>query len=108
MAAIEKDYQQKIKKQEESDKQTVLNKDDMRLLTINDHNLSEMDTIKMHVKNFYHLEEKAKNQIYAKIQSRKAMHAREIFLKELNMVGWQFKNKTANPDPMKASLEELS
>lgn len=93
---------------EKSGKQTILSEEDLKLMAINDHNLNPRDTIKMHVKNYYQLGPKQRNQVYQKIQNKKAMHARDIFLKELNMVGWQFKNKTANPDPMKASLEEIS
>lgn len=62
----------------------------------------------MHVKNWYKLDEKSKRSVYEKVQSVRAMQARKIFLKELNVLGHQFKNKTKNPDPVKAKLEELS
>ena len=107
MQQIEEDYNNKMQQKYKSKKQSVLNKADIKLMTLNETYISKTDLIKMYVKNYKDLGPKQRRQVYAKIQNKRSMHARKIFLKELNMLGWQFKNKTANPDPAKASLEEL-
>ena len=105
---VEEDYTQRMEKFNSSRKQTVLNEEDIKLMALNDAKLSRKDVVKMHITNIHQLGLRQRRQVYEKIQNRRSMHARKIFLKELNMVGWQFKNKTANPDPKKASLEQLS
>lgn len=89
-------------------KSSVLSTKDLKLLAINETPLTRQDILKMHVKNYGELGLKQRRQVYEKIQNTKAMQARKIFLKELNVLGWQFRNKTQNPDPQRASLEEIS
>jgi hypothetical protein len=108
MAEFYKEFKELKNDKNESGTQSVISDQDLKLFAVNESNLTRTDIIKMHVKNYHELGPKQKRQVFAKIQSTKAMHARKIFLKELNVVGWQFKNKVKNPDPMKASLEELS
>ena len=105
---VEEDYNQRMEKFNSSGKQTVLNEADIKLMALNEAKLSRKDVVKMHITNINQLGLRQRRQVYEKIQNKRSMHARKIFLKELNMVGWQFKNKTANPDPKKASLEQLS
>ena len=47
----------------------------------------------MHVKNWSFLDLKQRRQVMAHIQAQRAMHAKEIFLKELAAVGGQYKAK---------------
>ena len=108
MKAINEDYKMRLADKNETEAQTVLKNRDLKLLTLNDTKLSRSDILKMHVKNYDQLGLKQRRQVYEKIQNQRSLHARKIFLKELNMVGWQFKNKTKNPDPVKAQLEDLS
>ena len=108
MKNIYKDYKSRVEEKNSSDQQTVLENRDLKLMAINDAKLSKSEIIKMHVKNWSELNLRQRRQVYEKIQNTKAMHARQIFLKELNVVGWQFKNKTINPDSSKAKLEQLS
>mmetsp|Transcript_6688 Transcript_6688/g.5814 ORF Transcript_6688/g.5814 Transcript_6688/m.5814 type:complete len:280 (+) Transcript_6688:2-841(+) len=105
---INEDYKQRLEQKLSSEKQTVLDDRDIKLLALNDTQMRRKDVVKMHVKNIGELGEKARRQVYEKIQNQRSMHARKIFLKELNMIGWQFKNKTANPNPAKANLEEMN
>lgn len=107
MQAINEDYKTRLAEKDGAEAQTVLKDKDIKLLTLNDSKLSRGDILRMHVKNYAELGLKQRRQVYEKIQNQKSMHARNIFLKELNMVGWQFRNKTKNPDPVKASLEDL-
>ena len=51
---------------------------------------------------------KSRRAVFSKVQNIKAMHARKIFLKELNVLGMKFKNQNKNPDPLKAELENVS
>jgi hypothetical protein len=88
--------------------QTVLEDKDFKLLAVNETHFTRADILKMHVSNLGSLGPQQRRQVYEKIQNVRSMHARQIFLKELNMLGWQFKNKVKNPDPVKASLENIS
>lgn len=108
MKNIVQNYKNMVAEQEQSDKQTVLEKRDFKLLAVNDVKLTKAEILQMHVKNYTELGLRQRRQVYEKIQNTKAMHARKIFLKELNVIGWQFKNKTVNPDADKAKLEQLS
>ena len=45
----------------------------------------------MHVKNHADLDLKSRRKVMAHIQSQRAMHAKEVFLKELASVGSQIK-----------------
>lgn len=108
MKGIYEDYKKMVTEQKSSDKQTVLDNKDFKLLAINGAKLTKTEILKMHVKNYAELGLKQRRQVYEKIQNTKALHARNIFLKELNVIGWQFKNKTINPNADKAKLEQLS
>jgi hypothetical protein len=108
MKVFRDDYTERVDEHNKLDKQTVLDKKDIKLLALNESDLTRADILKMHVKNLHELGPRQKRQVFEKIQNQRAMHARKVFLKELNVIGWQFKNKTQNPDPVKASLEQVS
>lgn len=108
MKTFKDEYKEKMTEHTKTDKQSVLDKKDIKLLTLNEADLTRADILKMHVKNYHELGPRQRRQVFEKIQNQRAMHARTVFLKELNVIGWQFKNKTQNPDPVKASLEQVS
>jgi hypothetical protein len=108
MKEVEDSYKHMLSQKVNSDKQTLLDKTDIKLLAVNEGQLTRGDIMRMHVKNYAELAPRESRRVYEKVMNQRSMHARKVFLKELNMLGWQFKNKTKNPDPMKAKLEELS
>jgi hypothetical protein len=72
----------------------------------------------MHVKNWTELDLKQRRKVMAHIQAQRAMHAKEIFLKELSAVGRKLKKQDfANDetsriknkkDPLKLKLENIT
>lgn len=73
----------------------------------------------MYVKNAGDLNLKQRRQVMAHIQAQRAMHAKEIFLKELATIGKQFdkQGSSANQagsrikgykDPLKIKLENIT
>ena len=104
---IQSNYE-KLKSEDYSDStQNVMTDADLKLLAETDTKLTRKQILQLHCKDWWKLDLKKRRTVYEKIQNQKAMHARNIFLKELNVVGWQFKNKTKNPDPVKAQLEDV-
>ena len=63
----------------------------MLLLSQSRVKLSQKEILKMHVKNHGDLDLKQKRKVMSHIQAQRAMHAKEVFLKELASIGSQYK-----------------
>lgn len=72
----------------------------------------------MYVKNWADLDLKQRRQVMGKVQSQRAMHAKEIFLKELSVLGRKMKKQEDakdeksriknKRDPLKLKLEAIT
>jgi hypothetical protein len=49
--------------------------------------LSQGDILRMYVRNWADMDLKHRRQVMGKVQSQRAMHAKEVFLKELASLG---------------------
>ena len=96
----------------------LLEERDLKLVAQTQSKLTPGDILRMYVKNAADLDLKQKRQVMAKIQSQRAMHAKEIFLKELSALGRKMKKQEFakddasrikdKKDPLKLKLESLS
>ena len=71
----------------------LLAKKDIDFLARSSSKLSQRDILKMHVKNWRDLDMKSRRRVMGHVQSQRAMHAKEVFLKELAAVGGAVKGK---------------
>mmetsp|Transcript_1370 Transcript_1370/g.2422 ORF Transcript_1370/g.2422 Transcript_1370/m.2422 type:complete len:113 (-) Transcript_1370:46-384(-) len=65
---------------------------DVRFLAQGSEPMSQNQILKMHVKNHSELDLRQRRKVIAHIQSQRAMHAKEVFLKELASVGGTLTN----------------
>ena len=96
----------------------MLSEKDMKLVAATQAKLTQSEILRMYVKNYAELGLKQRRQVLAKIQSQRAMHAKEIFLKELSAIGkrmkkqdWAKEEKSRvkdKRDPLKLKLEAIS
>ena len=107
VSKFEENYKEKLEKFEASNKQTVLDKKDVKLMSLNEAKLTKADILRMHVKNGYQLDYRQRRKVYEKIQNTRAMHARKVFLKELNMLGWQFRHKRQQSKSEQPTLSQM-
>jgi len=73
----------------------LLVEEDMLMLAQGRVKLSQKDILKMHVKNYAELDLKQRRKVMGHIQAQRAMHAKEVFLKELATIGSQYKAQKA-------------
>jgi hypothetical protein len=69
----------------------LLNATDVEFLASTRYKMSQRDILKKHVKNHTELNLKQRREVMGHIQAQRAMHAKEIFLKELSAIGSQRK-----------------
>lgn len=72
----------------------------------------------MYVKNWAELDLKQRRKIMSHIQAQRSKHAKEVFLKELSVIGKEFKKSKdaliensrlkGKKDPMKLKLENIN
>jgi hypothetical protein len=96
----------------------LLNDDDLKLISTVQTKLSQQDILKMYVKNWGELDLRQRRKVMAHIQAQRAMHAKEVFLKELAAIGRKFnsqpqakveKSRIKNKkDPLKLRLEGIT
>lgn len=60
---------------------------DLALLSESKNKLTQGDILRKYVKNYSELDLKQRRQVMGHIQAQRAMHAKEIFLKELATLG---------------------
>ena len=79
--------------QEGSPKQVapLLDEGDLKFIAESREKKSQKDILRAHVKNWADLDLKQRRKMLGHIQAQRAMHAKEIFLKELAAVGSQHK-----------------
>lgn len=73
----------------------LLDPTDIRMLAGNRYKMSQKEILRRHVSNHKELDLKQKRQVMGHIQAQRAMHAKEIFLKELASVGSQRRARSA-------------
>ena len=74
----------------------MLDEKDIKFLATTQVKLSQSDILRMYVKNASDLDLKQRRQVMAHIQAQRAMHAKEIFLKELSSIGRKFDEQGAS------------
>ena len=67
----------------------ALNEEDVLFLSQTRRKMSQRQILKNHVKNHADLDLRSRRKVMGHIQAQRAMHAKEIFLKELATVGNQ-------------------
>lgn len=90
--AIEKKMEEMKDKVQKGDTaiSPLLNDDDLKLISTLQTKLSQQDILKMYVKNWGELDLRQRRKVMAHIQAQRAMHAKEVFLKELAAIGRKF------------------
>lgn len=73
----------------------LLDSTDIRMMAGNRYKMSQKEILQRHVSNHKELDLKQKRQVMGHIQAQRAMHAKEIFLKELATVGGQRRARSA-------------
>ena len=69
----------------------LIQEQDMLILAQGRIKLSQKEILNMHVKNADQLNLKQKRSLMGHIQAQRAMHAKEVFLKELGAIGSKLK-----------------
>lgn len=95
-----------------------MNESDLSLLSTTKVNLSQGDILKMYVKNWGELDLRQRRKVMGHINAQRAMHAKEVFLKELSAIGRKMgkQSEAADPksriknkkDPLKLRLEGIT
>lgn len=103
---------------EETATSPLLSEGDLKLISTAQTNLSQGDILRMYVKNWAELDLKQRRKVMGHIQAQRAMHAKEIFLKELSAIGRKLgkqedakdtKSRIKNKkDPIKLRLENIT
>ena len=80
--------------------------------------LTQGDILRMYVRNVNDLDLRQRRQVMAKIQAQRAVHAKEVFLKELSAIGRKMKTQDwakdessrvkNKKDPLRLKLESLT
>lgn len=70
----------------------MIDEKDLQLVASTKVKLSQTDILKMHVKNWADLDLKQRRKVMGHIQAQRAVHAKEIFLKELSTIGRKLKS----------------
>jgi len=96
----------------------LLNEGDLKLLATAQADLSQGEILRMYVKNWGELDLRQRRKVMGHINAQRAMHAKEVFLKELAAVGRKLGKQTdaAVPnsrlknkkDPLKLRLEGIT
>lgn len=69
--------------------------------------INKSHILKDYVKNYQVLSGKERRVVHSKIQSVRAMQAKEIFMKEMAAISYKLKNTEQSQDPEKKKLENL-
>jgi hypothetical protein len=84
ITAIREDLMEKF---ESGNAAPLLDETDVALVAQSQVRLSQREILKLHVKNDMQLSLKQRRQVMGHIQAQRAMHAKEVFLKELAAIG---------------------
>ena len=110
-----------VKESAEKDDTTtapLLNESDLQLISTTKVNLSQGDILRLYVKNWAELDLRQRRRVMGHINAQRAMHAKEVFLKELSAIGRKLGKQTDaadtksriknKKDPLKLRLEGLT
>ena len=89
----------------------MLSQEDIEFLATVKAKTSQTEILKMYVQNWAELDLKQRRRILGKINSMRAMHAKEIFLKELGTLGNRMGSKSGDysrKDPLLMQLEGIT
>jgi large subunit ribosomal protein L47 len=103
-----KESLEKLEKKENSNSVSVLSARELKIVSnLKKKYVGRNAILNDYVQNHKYLNPKEKRVITSKIQSVRAMQAKEIFMKEMAAISYKLKNTKQSKDPMKSKLENL-
>ena len=118
--ALKVAFEQTLETSKQDDVTTApqIDESDLKLLSTTKVKLSQGDILRMYVKNWGDLDLKQRRKVMGHVNAQRAMHAKEIFLKELSAIGRKLGKQTEaldtksriknKKDPLKLHLEGIT